>query len=306
MLHDLPNLTVHQLVYVQTALRARSWTDAASDLGVTQSALSQAIAEVERRLGLPLFDRRGRARVATPAGEAVGRVASDIIASIDDLSGRLAEIEFGSRGTLRIGMIDTAALGVLAEPLRQFRELYPNVRTTLFVEPSLSLTNRVTLGELDIAAVVVPNSSYTDNERAFELTPAFDEPIYVYAPPLTPKKVSRWGPWVSYPAGSQSRDLIEAALRARGDSYDVEAESSNPDVLRQMVRLGVGWCALPASVAESGSDPLKRYVSDPITFRNIGFLRRTTALENGAVTQFLALVEKGLRTDHLKRSPVKS
>jgi DNA-binding transcriptional LysR family regulator len=290
MLHDLPNLTVHQLVYVQAALRARSWTDAATELGVTQSALSQALAEVERRLGVALFDRRGRSRVATVSGEAVAMFATDTIAAIDDLIGRLAEIEDGSRGTLRVGMIDTAALGLLAEPLRTFRETHPNVRTTLLVEPSVPLTNRVRLGELDVAAVVVPNASFDNDPSAFSSTPIFNEPIYVYAPPSTSRRASTWGPWVSYPADSQSRKLIEAALLARNKTFVVEAESSNPDVLRQMVRLGVGWCALPASVAESGSHPLQRYVAEPIAHRQIALLRRRNALENGVITEFLAVI----------------
>jgi DNA-binding transcriptional LysR family regulator len=290
MIHDLPNLTVHQLVYVQAALRARSWTDAATELGVTQSALSQAIAEVERRLGVALFDRQGRSRVPTAAAEAVGTIATNMIAAVDDLTGRLAEIENGSRGVLRVGMIDTAALGLLAEPLRAFRKTHPNVRTTLLVEPSVPLTNRVRLGDIDVAAVVIPNSAFDDDSSTFESIPVFNEPIYVYAPPSTPRRTSTWGPWVSYPADSQSRKLIENALLARNHSFDVEAESSNPDVLRQMVRLGVGWCALPASVAESGSDPLRRFVTDPIAHRQIALLRRKHALENAMVAQFLELI----------------
>jgi DNA-binding transcriptional LysR family regulator len=277
-------------VYVQATLHARNWTIAASELGVTQSALSQAIAEVERRLGVALFDRRGRNRVPTAAGEAVGTFAANMIAAVDDLTGRLVEIENGSRGVLRVGMIDTAALGLLAEPLRTFRETHPNVRTTLLVEPSVPLTNRVRLGELDVAAVVIPNASFDADPSAFESTPVFNEPIYVYAPPSTPPRTSTWGPWVSYPADSQSRKLIETALLERNKTFVVEAESSNPDVLRQMVRLGVGWCALPASVAESGSDPLQRFVAQPITHRRIAVLRRRNALENTVVRQFLGSI----------------
>jgi DNA-binding transcriptional LysR family regulator len=292
MIHDLPNLTVHQLIYVQAALRSRSWTDAASELGVSQSALSQAIAEVERRLGVALFDRQGRFRTATASGEAVGMIAATVIAAVDDLTGRLVEIESGVRGTIRVGMIDTAALGLLAEPLRRFRASHPNVKATLLVEPSVPLTNRVLLGELDVAAVVLPNQSYTDDVDRFDVTPVFNEPIFIYAPPLTPPRTASWGPWVSYPADSQSRKLIEMALHARDRSFDVEAESSNPDVLRQMVRLGVGWCALPASVAESGSDPLRRFRAEPIAHRQIALIRRRNALENSVVTQFLASVSK--------------
>lgn len=292
MFHPLPNLTVHQLVYVQAALASTSWTEAATELGVSQSAISQAIAEVERRLGVALFDRRGRARIATLAGIAVGAVATEIIAAIDDLTGRLTEIETGTRGVVRVGMIDTAALGLLAEPLRAFRAAHPGVRTTLVVEPSVPLTNRVRNGDLDLAAVVIPNPALVGDEESFAIQPVFREPIYVYAPPGVNGPGEPWGPWVMYPAGSQTRSLIEHALSARGIALHVEAESSNPDVLRQMVRLGVGWCALPASVAENGPEPLRRADPQPVTTREIAMVRRRNAFHNGAVELFLAEVAK--------------
>ncbi|MBP7596286.1 MAG: LysR family transcriptional regulator, partial [Candidatus Microthrix sp.] len=55
-------------MYLRAAARAPSWTEAAAQLGVTQSALSQGIAELERRLGITLFERLGRRRVLTSAG----------------------------------------------------------------------------------------------------------------------------------------------------------------------------------------------------------------------------------------------
>ena len=52
--------------------------------------------------------------------------------------------------------------------------------------------------------------------------------------------------------------LIDAGLRERGIVPRVWLESGNPQVLRQMVLLGFGWSVLPAPVAESGAEPLRR------------------------------------------------
>jgi len=102
-----------------------------------------------------------------------------------------------------------------------------------------------------------------------------------------PRRVApaNWGPWVTYPAGSQSRHLIAAALARRGASMDVVAESSNPDVLRQMVRLGVGWCALPEDVAETGTSPLRRLPGAALAQRGIVAIRRADALPNASAEQ---------------------
>lgn len=293
MERDLPNLTIHQLLYVREVFRTPTWTEAASALGVTQSALSQGIAEVERRLGTPLFERRGRVRLPTAAGEALRFVADDVVALVDDLARRLVELDTGTSGTLRIGMIDTAALGFLAAPLAEFRRTFSKVRTSLVVEPSVALTERVAAGELDAAVVVIPNAALARGitDDRFNVQTLEDEAIFVYAPPDTlVGTAATWGPWVTYPAGSQTQRLISRALGALGVTVDIVAASSNPDVLRQMVRLGVGWCALPASVAESGPEPLTRAQIQPIVHRTIALVRRRTALSNGALDAFVGLL----------------
>jgi DNA-binding transcriptional LysR family regulator len=309
--HELPNLSVHQLLYVREAARANTWTEAAERLGVSQSALSQGVAEVERRLGVTLFDRRGRLRKPTPELDAVFPVAEQVLAAIDDLDRRLAELATGTRGTLRIGMIDTAALGSLATPLARYRTEHPDVATTLVVEPSVPLAEKVASGVLDLAAVVVPNPVIAANPQRFNVQTLIEEPIYVYAP--TPEeartKTLHWGPWVSYPSGSQSRLLIETALAAKGATVNVVAESSNPDVLRQMVRLGVGWCALHRDVVEPPGQPpsgdragpkqrrtiaeptdLARVAGPPLTYRTLALVRRTDALPNGAADALATLL----------------
>ena len=71
----LPNVSTSQLAYLVAITRHRTWAEAASSLGVTPSALSQGIAELERRLGVPLFAADGRRRVAARAHGNGGRRA---------------------------------------------------------------------------------------------------------------------------------------------------------------------------------------------------------------------------------------
>lgn len=291
-MRSLPNLTVHQLLYVREAARTDTWSDAARRLGVSQPALSQGVAEVERRLGVKLFDRRARQRLPTPELADVLTIAERVLSNIDDLDRRLDERRTGTRGAVRVGMIDTAALGSLAPAVAAFRTGRPEVGVTIVVEPSVSLTERVAAGELDVAVVVAPNPVTDRLGRRLDMTPLFDEAIYVYPPVHAGRQPDRraapkdWGPWVTYPAGSQSRELISAALAKLGVAMTVVAESSNPDVLRQMVRLGVGWCALPRDVAESGPAPLRRLPGAALTERGIVALRRSDALANTSAELF--------------------
>ena len=290
MYRDLPNLTVHQLIYVREAAAAPTLAVAAERLGVSQPALSQGIAEVERRLGVTLFDRRGRTRVAAPALEVVVTVAKQVLAAVGDLDRYLLDVAVGARGSVRVGMIDTAALGAFAKPLADFRIHHPEVTTTLVVSGSIRLTEQVADGDLDLAIVVTPNAVMEHNVGRMDVTPLAHDPLMIYARSDATKgtRLANLGPWVSYPVGSETRTLIGRALAARGVAMDVTAESSNPDVLRQMVRLGVGSCVLPRTVGESGSKSLKPFERAPLTSRTLSLIRRHDALPNAAADQFVA------------------
>lgn len=290
MYRDLPNLTVHQLIYVREAAAAPTLAVAAERLGVSQPALSQGIAEVERRLGVTLFDRRGRTRVAAPALEVVVTVAKQVLAAVGDLDRYLLDVAVGARGSVRVGMIDTAALGAFAKPLAAFRIRRPEVTTTLVVSGSIRLTEQVADGDLDLAIVVTPNAVMEHNVGRMDVTPLAHDPLMIYARSDTTKgtRLANLGPWVSYPVGSETRTLIGRALAARGVAMDVTAESSNPDVLRQMVRLGVGSCVLPRTVGESGSEALKPFEKVPLVSRTLSLIRRHDALPNAAADQLVA------------------
>jgi DNA-binding transcriptional LysR family regulator len=80
-----------------------------------------------------------------------------------------------------------------------------------------------------------------------------------------------------YPAGSTTRAIIERALRRAGARWEVVSESDNPEVLRQMVRLGLGWAVLPRSEAETGPEPLRPYRQEAIATRQLVFARRSEA-----------------------------
>src|SRR5215207_5214615 len=123
----LPNLTIQQLEYLDAVLDAPTWAAAAGRLGVTPSALSQGLAELERRVGVALFDREGRRRVLRPQAVEVTRYAADVLARTRELTRWAGLAQAGASGTLRVGMIDAAAVTHFAQPLRTWRDHHPDV-----------------------------------------------------------------------------------------------------------------------------------------------------------------------------------
>jgi DNA-binding transcriptional LysR family regulator len=278
----VPTFHLQQLVYLRELERAGTLTAAAARLHVSQPALSQSLSELERRLGVPLFERRGRLRVLTESGREVARFASDVLGRAAELQDWLAARDRGDAGTLRVGMIDAGSLYVLPETIRRFREEHPSVRLQLLVDNSASLLARLDAFDLDVAFVVGPVDG---DYQAVELR---REALYLYAP-----RGVRGGPddaqWVLYPAGRRTRALIDAGLARLGIRPQVTLESDNPEILRQMVALGVGWSALPAAVAQGRRPALRRHSDEPIAERSLLGVRRPQAPPDARAEAFLRL-----------------
>ena len=86
MSSPLPDLGIRQLEYVLAVSRSATWAEAAASLGVTPSALSQGLAELERRVGVPIFDREGRRRPIRSSAEPVLDHARQVVALTGDLA----------------------------------------------------------------------------------------------------------------------------------------------------------------------------------------------------------------------------
>jgi len=276
---DLPNLTVQQLDYLVAVVDAPTWADAAGRLGVTPSALSQGLAELERRVGVPLFERDGRRRVLTASAAPVLEHARDVLARTRDLADWSARTRAGRAGDLRVGMIDAAAVHHYPDALRRFRQQRPDVELRLTVAPSDALLADLARGTLDLVVCVEPPTPID----GLAARPLRTDELAVYAPPSAPRGApSTWGPWVTFPVGSHTRALIDGALRQRGAPFDVVAESHQPEVLREMVTLGLGWTVLPT--VQAGRLRAVR----SLTKRTLVVARRAAAAPNAAADALAA------------------
>lgn len=267
-MRGLPNLSVHQFEYLVAVHEAPTWGDAAKSLGVTPSALSQGLAELERRLGVALFERDGRRRVPTEAAAVVLDHAQAIVARTSDLARWAERRRSGTEGVVRVGMIDAAATIHCAAGMAQFRDERPDVDLRLQVSPSGELLKELVAARLDVVVCVRPSVL----PEGVTATPLLDEDLAVFAPPNA--KPNDWGPWVTYPVGSETRTLVVDALRKAGRSVDVVAESHQPEVLAQMVALGIGWSVLPVAQLERSGVQLRRVGKDALATRTLVVVRR--------------------------------
>ena len=286
----LPNLTVQQLEYMVAAAASPTRAAAAAGLGVTPSALTQGLAELERRVGVPLFERHGRQTRLRPQAAEVLAHARRVVAETRDLARWAETRRSGNAGTVRLGTIDAVAVHHRADAIRRYRRVSPDLDLRLTVAPSGALLDSLRVGDLDLVVCV----ESADPPVGIDTVICLEEPLHAYAPDgAAVGAPATWGPWVTYPDGSHTRSVIASGLIAVGAPFEVVAESNQPDVLREMVRLGMGWAVLPEAQAEAGVESLERVRRLPIGVRRLVVARRSGAPPDAAVEALATVLVEG-------------
>lgn len=238
----LPEISIRQLEYLVAVADHPTWAVAAESVGVSASALSQGLSELERRIGVNLFDSAGRRRVVRADALPVLDHARRMLALTSDLARWSRDYRHGRQGQVRLGMIDTAAVSYYPDIVRSFRLGHDDVDLRLVVAPSATLVDQLRDDAIDIAICVAPaTTQFGLTERSLRT----DE-VRVIAPAGEPiEEPNQWGPWVMFPASSHTRRLVVDRLRVLGARLDTAAESHQPEVLAEMVHMGIGWAVLP-------------------------------------------------------------
>ena len=130
-----------------------SFSAAADALHLTQSAVSQHVAALEREVGLPLVERSTRPIGLTEAGHTLLRHARVVLARLDDAEQELAQIAGRWRGRLRLGSFPTALTTFVPTAVTRFKEHHPEVTLTVIDDHLQRLLPRLEHGELDLALI---------------------------------------------------------------------------------------------------------------------------------------------------------
>src|SRR4051812_36249650 len=134
----MPRTNLNNLVAFLAVARERSFTRAAAQLGVSQSALSQTLRELEGRLGLRLLTRTTRSVAPTEAGERLFRAAAPRLDEIDAELTALSELREKPAGTIRITAHDHAVRTVLWPALKKLLPDYPEIKVEIVIDYGLT------------------------------------------------------------------------------------------------------------------------------------------------------------------------
>lgn len=150
--------TLRQLQYFISVAEEGTVSGAAQSLSISQSAVTDAIKELESDLGVTLFERHRRGLTITHKGHQFYRHAQRILGSVSD-----ARRSFGEEaatpvgGSLQLGVTSLVAGYVLSDLLARYRRAYPSVDISAIEDNGDYLEHLLIGGELDVAVMVISN-----------------------------------------------------------------------------------------------------------------------------------------------------
>jgi LysR family cyn operon transcriptional activator len=242
-------VSLHQLRIFVAIADAGGFARAAKRLNLSQPAASRQIHALERRLGVPLFDRVGRRVQLTSEGEDLLLRSRHLLAEASALGERAQALRGGERGVLRVGapphVIETVFAGFLARHRRRF----PGVEVHLVEDGGASLPSRLERGELHLtvmpvgderfhgalfapvyALAVMPERHRLARRRTLEIAELAEEPL------LLPRR--EFG----------SRVWFDAACHAARIAPRMLLESAAPHTLVALATEGYGIGIVPSNM----------------------------------------------------------
>ena len=174
---DMSQLSLRELASCVAVARHGSAQRAAAALGYAQSTVTLHVQNVERLLGVQLFDRPGKRLALTAQGRLLVTEGERLLAQLDDLRARLHGVAADATGHVAIGAIEPFASQRLPPILAAYRRRAPGVRVALRVGGNTIVRELLQTGTLDFAVIGKPPSL-----RGVHFTPLFDEKFVLLVP----------------------------------------------------------------------------------------------------------------------------
>ena len=280
------NYSLRQLRVFVTVAHARSFSRAGEIIGLSQSAVSHSVKELEIQTGVRLLDRTTREVVLTDAGQ---QLASRLERLLDELNTTLRDVgRLGQQlsGTVRVAASQTISAHLIPQCIAESNHLYPDIDFVLHDRPQQWVLESIRQGEVDFGIVIDPGA-VSDLESEVVLSEPFlllcrdDDPLASL--PAVTWQALEGADLVLQDYASGSRPLIDAALAEQGVNARIVQEIGHPATLFPMVEAGIGISVLPAlalPLPQGSRLTVKRFT--PTIDRKLMLVRRKNRSISGA------------------------
>ncbi|HEY2606532.1 LysR substrate-binding domain-containing protein [Paraburkholderia sp. RL18-103-BIB-C] len=253
------NVTLRQLrVFIEVA-RLQSFSRAGDEIGLTQSAVSRCVRELEGEIGLKLIDRTTRDVQLTDVGGNLVSSVSRLLSDLDDALREIREIGEQRRGRVVVAASPTVACRLMPRVVASCGRQFPYIALGLRDDVQSDVVRKVKSGEVDFGVVIGPLSAddllnealMTDS---FCLVSRDDHPLAALEQVAWTDLEGQQLVLLDYASGS--RPIIDAAMQEYGVSATVVQELGHSATVFGLVEAGVGvsvlpWLALPLPAGAS-------------------------------------------------------
>ena len=228
-------------------VRRNGFSAASREIFASQPTVSKAVRQLEDEVGLDLLHRLPHGVRPTEAGEVVLRHAQAMLASRDTMLAELDALRGLTRGHLRLGLTPFGSAALFAPLVGRFRAAHPDITIALLEQGSLTLSEAVLGGEIEMAMAILPIAA------GLEWQPVWDDPLVALLPegdPLAGREAIRLEelrdrPLILFETGFALNEVIQRACAARGFTPREAARSGQSDFITALVASGLGVALLP-------------------------------------------------------------
>jgi DNA-binding transcriptional LysR family regulator len=241
-------MDLRQLEIVKAVADNGSFTAAARQMHVSQSAISRQVLLLEEELREPLFVRLGRKVRVTPAGEALLQLGRRVLADVRDTTASIVEPHKKLTGSIHLAGGMTVCLHVFPSLLKEYRRRHPEVEIKLTTGSTPQVLERLRAGIVDVALLTLPAEG-----ADLMQVPVMREELLLVTHPTHPVARQRrirardldGQSLVLFERGSSTRRVIDDMIAREQIGPRIVMETENVEILKALVAIGMGMTIIP-------------------------------------------------------------
>lgn len=275
-----------------------SFSVAATQNFITQSAVSQQLRALESKYHCKLLERTRGGAKPTPQGEILYRIGREIVDRYRDVEAQLQHSCAVIGGHLRVAIVYSVGLHELPPYLKEYLRSYPEVNIHVEYARSNKIYESVIAQQIDLGIV-----AYPQKHPQIVITPIREDRLVLVCPPdhplaaMTSVPVSRLNdePMIGYERDMGTRKAIDHVLRAHRANVRYVAEYDNVETIKRAVEIGQGVAVVPLPAVrfevEHGHLKVLR-LSDETILRPVGIIHKRGRHLSPAAEKFIEILKR--------------
>ncbi|MBU3638696.1 LysR family transcriptional regulator [Polynucleobacter sp. AP-RePozz3-80-G7] len=257
--------------------RHKSVAAAAREIGLTAAAAGQQLQQLEKEIGLELFDRTKRSLTLNAHGRSLIEPIQEIVARYETLGSHLKS---DLSGTIVLGALVSTLMGAFGKTLNELKQSFPSLEVKLIAGLSSNFLDQVLDGSLDAAIVTESPYALPQNVQWTEL---YKEPMILIAPASPSKrnaslvKLEPNLPFIRFERNTWTGHLVDQTIKANKLMIEEGMELNSVEAIIELVRQGLGYSIVPqlANIAWEKDRQLSiKELSGKTIYRKVGLLER--------------------------------